>query len=403
MGRRRHIAFFNVPALGHLFPTLGVVRELVRRGHLVSYTATPDREAYVRAAGARVVPYRSTRPGDTDPDLRAPAREEHVGRSMLNFLTEAEATLPQFEPAFAADPPDLVLFDRIAFAGHLLALAHGVPSIQLWPMMVSAPQWSIGEVVHIDGTHPTLAEFAVRADKFLAERGLAEHGPQLFLTPQVAHHLAFFPREFQYAGDMFGAGYSFVGPCTVPRAGDQPWHPPADGSPVALVSLGTLNNRWPDFYRLVFEAFADTPWHVVLPVGRRLDPADLGPAPANVSVVATVPQLAVLAHAKVFVSHAGMGGLMEGVQAGVPQVAIARTLEQDVNAARVADTGIGAVLDVRTLTPGELRATVDRVAADPQVAAGVAAMRAHVLAAGGAARAADVIEACLPAVEAGGG
>ena len=52
--------------------------------------------------------------------------------------------------------------------------------------------------------------------------------------------------------------FSFVGPCTTPRAGDVPWSPPADGAPVALVSLGTLNNHWPDFYRLVFEALPET-------------------------------------------------------------------------------------------------------------------------------------------------
>ena len=31
------ILFFNIPAHGHTNPTLGVVRELVRRGHQVWY------------------------------------------------------------------------------------------------------------------------------------------------------------------------------------------------------------------------------------------------------------------------------------------------------------------------------------------------------------------------------
>lgn len=390
-----HVAFFNIPALGHLFPTLGVVEELVRRGHRVSYTAGADRASYVAAAGARVIPYTSTRPGDTDPEPRTPQRSEHVGRSLLNFLAETEHTLPQLEPPLLADRPDLVLFDRLAFAGHVFAHTHAVPAIQLWPMMVSAAEWSLGEVVPVDWSHPTLDEYATRLDKFLADRGLTTLPAEEFLTPRVAHHLAFLPRAFQYSGDAFGAGYSFVGPCTAPRAGDPPWTPPADGAPVALVSLGTLNNHWPDFYRLVFEAFAGTPWHVVLSVGRRLDPASLGTPPPNVAVMPVAPQLAVLAHAKVFVSHGGLGGLMEGVQAGVPQVAVARTLEQDLNAARVVETGIGAALRLDGLTPALLRETVDRVAADPAIAAGVAAMRAQALAAGGAARAADVIESCL--------
>ncbi|MEV4417712.1 macrolide family glycosyltransferase [Catellatospora sp. NPDC049609] len=390
-----HIAFFNIPALGHLFPTLGLIGELVRRGHRVSCTATADRAAYVTAAGARVIPYTSTRPGDTDPGARTPDRGEHIGRSLLNFLAETEHTLPQLEPPLLADRPDLVLFDRLAFAGHVFAHTHAIPAVQLWPMMVSAGPWSIGDAVPVDPHHPTLVEYGVRLEKFLADRGLTTLPAEEFLSPRVVRHLAFLPRAFQYAGERFGPEFGFVGPCTVPRAGDGAWSPPADGSPVALVSLGTLNNHWPDFYRLVFEAFADTPWHVVLAVGRRLDPAALGPPPANVAVVPMAPQLAVLAHAKVFVSHAGLGGVMEGVQAGVPHVAVARTLEQDVNAARITETGMGAALRLDGLTPALLRATVDRVAADPAIAAGVAAMRAEVLAAGGAARAADIVESCL--------
>ncbi|MEI3101762.1 MAG: hypothetical protein V8T45_08275 [Oscillospiraceae bacterium] len=31
------IAFFNIPAHGHTNPTIGVVRELIDRGHSVSY------------------------------------------------------------------------------------------------------------------------------------------------------------------------------------------------------------------------------------------------------------------------------------------------------------------------------------------------------------------------------
>ncbi|MEV0459417.1 macrolide family glycosyltransferase [Catellatospora methionotrophica] len=391
----RHIMFFNIPALGHLFPTLGVVSELVRRGHRVSYAATADRAGYVAEAGARVIPYTSTRPGDTDPAARTPARAEHIGRSLLNFLAEAEHTLPQLEPALLADPPDLVLFDRMAFAGHVYAHTHGIPAVQLWPMIVSAGPWSLGEAVPVDLTHPTLGEYTLRLERFLAGRGLSTLPADEFLAPRVARHLAFLPRAFQYSGAAFGDDFGFVGPCTTPRAGDPDWSPPRDGAPVALVSLGTLNNHWPDFYRLVFEAFADTPWHVVLAVGRRLDPASLGPPPPNVEVMPVVPQLSVLAHARVFVSHGGLGGVMEGVQAGVPHVAVARTLEQDLNAARIVDTAIGASLNLDGLTPGRLRDAVTRVDTDPRIAAGVAAMRAEVLAAGGAARAADLVESCL--------
>lgn len=389
-----HFAFFNIPALGHLFPTLGIVAELVRRGHRVSYAAVPERAAYVVAAGAKVMPYRTLRPSDRDPGFEVPDRSEHIGRSLVNFLAETEATLPQLEPAFVADPPDLVLFDRLAFAGGVLAEKHAVPSIQLWPMMVSSKEWSMGSVVPIDGSHPSFAEYRARLEVFLAEQEL-DVRPEEFLEPRVVHNLAFYPRAFQYSGERFGDRYSFVGPCTAPRAGQVAWQPPPGGRPVMLISLGTLNNRRLDFYRTCFAAFEGSPWHVVLPVGHRFDVAELGPVPANFEVCPEVSQLDVLRYAEVFVSHGGMGGVMEALSEGVPQVILSGTLEQDLNATRVQDLGVGIRLSFVDLTAAVLRETVDRAAADPSIARAVEVLQGEVRAAGGPVRAADVIESCL--------
>ncbi|MBB5872573.1 MGT family glycosyltransferase [Allocatelliglobosispora scoriae] len=390
-----HIAVFNIPAIGHIFPTLGVVEELIRRGHRVTYPVIPERAGVVGETGARTVPYSSLRPSDRDPNFAPPDRSEHLGRSLLNFLAEADATLPELAAAFDGDQPDLILFDRLAFAGRVYAEQRGIPSIQLWPMMISSKEWSIANVVPIDPTHHTFAEYNTRLAKFLADQGLTITADE-FLDPAVRRNLAFYPRAFQYDGDRYGAAWEFVGPCTGDRAGRSGWTPPASGRPVALISLGTLNNRQPGFYRMCFEAFEGSPWHVVLPIGQRMDRSELGPIPANFEVAATVPQVDILDHAQVFVSHAGMGGVMEALGAGVPQVALAGTLEQDINAGRLDQLNIGVRLSFADLTATVLRDTVERVAVDPVIAESVARLRKDVLTAGGPARAADIIESCLP-------
>lgn len=389
-----HIAFFNIPALGHVHPSLPVVAELVRRGHRVSYATVAERAALVAATGAAVVPYRSLRPSDCDPGLRVPDRTEHLGRSLLNFLDEAAATLPQLEPAFAADPPDLVVFDRMSFAGRVFAEKHGLPAVQLWPMMLPGPQWSTARLPVAERAHPAFREYLERLAGFLADHGLP---PDLdgFLGYDVAHHIAFFPRGFQVDGERFDGSHSFVGPCVGPRPGQPQWTRPDDGRPVVLITLGSLNNLHPDFYRMCIDAFAGSRWRVVMPVGQRFDPAVLGRPPANVEIAPVVPQLSVLTQADAFVSHAGMGGVMEALWAGVPQVAIARTPEQELNAARVAHLRLGVRLAAGGTTGERLHAAVEAVAGDPDVTLGVAAMRHEALAAGGPGRAADVIEANL--------
>lgn len=381
-----HVAFVNIPALSHIYPTLPVVAELVRRGHRVSYAAATERTALVEAAGARALPYESTRPNDSDPGYRIYPPGEHMARGLHDFLTEVELALPQLEERFEDDLPDLILFDRLAFAGSVLARKLGVPAVQLWPMMVSGPHWSW--VRESDLEHPLFLSYTTRVEKFLANQGFPL-APEEFLAPPVRGHIAFVPRAFQINADRLDETYSFVGPCLEHRPMQTDWTPPP-GKEVLLITLGSLDNCHPDFYRACFTAFGGSRWHVVMPIGSRFDPTVLGPIPPNFAVAPAFPQLEVLKHAKVFVSHAGLGGVLEALSAGVPQVALPRTREQQANAQRLTELGIGA-----TATIGDLAKTVADVSTDPLMAQRIAALRDELGQAGGAAKAADVIEECL--------
>jgi MGT family glycosyltransferase len=380
-----HVLFVNIPAVSHIYPTLPVVAELIRRGHRVSYATVAERASLLAAAGARVLPYESSRPNDSDPAYRIYPPGEHMARGLHDFLTEAELTLPQLEEAIADDPPDLLLFDRLAFAGSILARKLGIPAVQMWPMMVSGPLWSW--VNQSDLEHPIFLSYTRRVEKFLADQGLPI-APEEFLTPPVIRHLAFVPRAFQINGEHFDESYSFIGPCVGNRPIQTQWKPP--GKDVLLITLGSLDNCHPDFYRECLRAFADTAWHVVMPIGSRFDPAQLGPVPVNFEIAPSFPQLEVLRHAKVFASHAGLGGVLEALHAGVPQVALPRTREQQANAHRLAELGIGVVSTLDHL-PGAVAA----VAADPLMAQRISTLKHEVSQAGGAASAADVIENCL--------
>jgi MGT family glycosyltransferase len=391
----KHIAFVNIPAIGHVYPTLGVAAELVRRGHRVTYSSVGRRTAAIESTGATPLPYESTRPSDTDREVRAPGRTTYLTASLLGFLAEAETVLPQIEPALRADPPDLVVFDRMAFAGRILADKLGLPTVQSWVVMVSNEHWSLGSLLDgFDVEDPDFVAFVNRLDAFLGEQGLSLT-PTEFLTPVACRDLAYFPRAFQYAGDRFDDQVCFVGPCARPPLPGPSWRPPADGRPVVLVTLGTIYNRDVDFYRHCVAAFADSAWHAVIAVGERTDPAEIGPTPSNVEVHQLVPQLDILEHAGMFVSHAGMGGVMESLRAGIPVVAVPQTLEQEANASRIEELALGARIPPAEVTPQALRDTVDRLAKDDSVARGVARMRQHILDSGGAPLAADAVEACL--------
>jgi MGT family glycosyltransferase len=116
----------------------------------------------------------------------------------------------------------------------------------------------------------------------------------------------------------------------------------------------------------------------------------LGPLPANFEVHARVPQVAVLRHAKVFLSHAGMNSVMESLYHGVPFVAVPQIPEQRVVARRAEELKVG-----RALAEPTVQALRDAVSDVESYRPQAAAMSRTVRAGGGATAAADALEKLL--------
>ena len=194
------------------------------------------------------------------------------------------------------------------------------------------------------------------------------------------------------------ARFTFVGACQGERADQGEWKRPADAEKVLLVSLGSSFTGGPAFYRECVEAFGGLPgWHVVLQIGAQVDPADLGHVPPNIEVHPWVPQLSVLKQADAFITHAGAGGSQEGLATGTPMVAVPQAVDQFGNADMLQSLGVARHLPKEEADAASLRAAVLALADDPDVAARLTLIRGRMAEEGGTGRAADLIEAELPA------
>src|ERR1044072_4631624 len=101
--RRAHIAMVGIPAISHMLPSLEVIRELVARGHRVTYANDSYRADVIKPTGAALVPYDSTLPV-VDNDW-----PEDPIAAMPVFLDDAIQALPQLRAAYDNDPADLYL------------------------------------------------------------------------------------------------------------------------------------------------------------------------------------------------------------------------------------------------------------------------------------------------------
>ncbi|GAB3551211.1 MGT family glycosyltransferase [Actinopolyspora lacussalsi] len=391
----RHFAFVAPPFDGHVNPTLPLVEELCRRGHRVSYATGNHKLDTVAAAGARGV--------DTRVDVSVPPTPsldeitvEMITDMMHMMLDHTRDSLPVLREHFAADPPEAVCYDMMSLGGPMLAEALGVPAVALVPSFAANERFSLMKYFLPDGfdpDHPALREIATRHHELAEQFGVS--APESMLAPTPAGlNLVFVPHQFQPAAETFDERFRFLGPSMGDRARGDSFTPRDEHAPLLFISLGTTFNERPDFYRECVRAFGDSGWQVAMSIGDRIEPDELGPLPANFDVRPRFPQLEVLRHAEVFLSHAGMNSTMESLYHGVPLVTYPQMAEQRANADQAEKLGLARRLP-DNVDAAALRKTVDEVAGDERMRATVTATAAGIRGTGGAVAGVDALEAHL--------
>lgn len=383
-----NIAFFSLPAFGHTNPTIPVVRQLVQRGHAVRYYSFAQFQEQIEQAGAAFVPCDRYLP-PAPPNL-----DKKIGRDFSALVDMLVDTTLNLSTPITQDlsvwKPDCVVSDSLCFWGKAIAKKLNIPYV------CSTTTFAFN--AHTQKLmKPGFQEvfFMLKGmgkiQKKLKE--LAQHGyPATTVTDLIGntndtHTIVYTTREFQPMAGTFSDKFTFVGPSVLPP-------PPAERPPRPLIyiSLGTVLNRNNKFYRHCFAALGGTPMDVVLSAGRETDIAALGPIPINFQVQPYVNQLEVLSRASLFLTHCGMNSVNESIYCGVPMLLFPQHSEESAVATRVAQLGMGVLLPKR-LTPRAIQTAVTQVLGNPEYAKRTQTMSKSFRKAGGAAKAADAIEA----------
>jgi MGT family glycosyltransferase len=378
------------PLAGHVMPTVGILRELVTRGHRVTCANTPDMADMIKPTGVEFVPYELVfeRPVDVIEDpIEA-----------MNLILEANAQmLSRLRPYYAADPPDIFLYDVGAFAARVLAEVHDRPLVQLSPAHVGhEPEPELMERVE---SLPSAGEYERRFAKWLAESGATTLDVEEFcgLPPRV---LVLIPKVLQPRFvELDSDVVTVVGPCltsVAEREAYEEWTPPPGAEKVLLIAMGATYPLPLEFYRQCLAAFGDLPgWHVVLQIGRNVELDALGDLPANVEVHRWVQQGAVLRRADLFVTAAGSASVGGALACKVPMIAVPQGADHFSNADRLAEAGVARRIDTADVKADALRTALRDLVTDPRVATRLEALSAEVAPEDSTRRAADLIEDML--------
>jgi MGT family glycosyltransferase len=146
-------------------------------------------------------------------------------------------------------------------------------------------------------------------------------------------------------------------------------------------TLGTVFNvECGDLFGRVVAGLRELPIHLVVTVGRDVDPAELGPQPANVRVERFVPQAELLPRSSLVVSHGGSGSVMGALAHGLPMLLLPIGADQPLNALRCEALGVGRSLDALLADPPTVRAAAASVLADPSYRRAAERMRDEIAA-----------------------
>lgn len=387
MGR---FLFVVPPLAGHVNPTVSVGRELVDRGHAVAWTGHPEVVPDLIGEGATFLPVADGVPPevleavvDRSAGLRGPAALRFLWRDVLMPLARTMA--PGVERAIDVFGPDVVIADQQALAGASVAARRDLP-------------WATSATTSAELTDPLagmgkVGEWVRRQiDDHLREVGLAPDAAAA-LDPRFSPHLVLAFTTAALLGRIeLGPRVAFVGPSISARPDPTPfpWEWLEEGTPLVLVSLGTLN--WQDgerFFGEAVEALAgiDAQGVVVAP------PDMVGAVPANVLVRPRVPQLALLARTAAVVTHGGHNTVCESLAHGLPLVVAPIRDDQPIIAEQVVAAGAGVRVRFGRVRADKLRAAIETVMDDLAYRAAAARVQSSFAEAGGARVAADRLEA----------
>lgn len=338
------IVFFCIPAHGHTNPTLGVVRELVSRGHQVWYYSYEMMREKIEATGASFIAC-----DKYDGEMKLSKSEgAKIGKDMalsIRVLVDTTLALDEMVCNHMADiRPDCIVADSMAVWGKAAAKKLGIPLICSTTTFAfnkessKVMKQSLGDLFRMIVAMPKVNKQIKR----LQSAGYPVKSIlDIIANDEDDDTIVYTSPGFQPCADTFGEKYVFVGPILRETENEIP----KKKLKLVYISMGTVNNDMLTLYKKCIASFANKDIQVIISAGKDTDITQLGELPENIEVYHSVDQIAVLQKADAFVTHCGMNSVSEGLYFGVPLAMLPVTSEQKGVCERVLQLGAGIKAD----------------------------------------------------------
>jgi len=422
-----HFGLISPAFYSHVAAVAALAEELIERGHRVTLLQQPDAAPFVRGRriGFHAVGHATHPPGSLAASMRRaanPGSPAGLFRVIADLSACTDMLCRELPAAFETLGIDAVLADQMEAAGGLVAEALGVPFVSVAcalpvnrepgvPLPVMPFGWGLDErtLKMVEGStrvydwmmgrHGDTVERHARRFGLDQRRGLHE-----CLSPlaQISQTTA----GFDFPRRHLPAHFHHVGPLRPVRRAGTPVATPADrtplppldpGKPFIFASLGTMQGGRLALFERIARACRGLDAQLLVAHCGGLDARqeDVLKRAGAGWVCAFADQEAAIARADAIVSHGGLNTVLDAIAHRTPNLALPIAFDHPGGAARMVRIGAGLSASHRFAGPRTIARLLRRLLDDQGFDARLAPLADEVRAAGGALRAADIVEEAL--------
>jgi UDP:flavonoid glycosyltransferase YjiC (YdhE family) len=343
------------PSHGHWHQLVPLARALIAEGHEVAFATALSTGSQLEALG-----FLSFRAGIDEwdpstaamfprrpPDLPAEDRLEWQIRNVYASIA-AEQMFQDLLPIVAEWRPDVIVRDSGEFGAYLAAEHLGLPhaTVQAGPFNDAIRR---GAAEPLNRLRATLGLPPDPSMETLHRYLLLYGAPPSFFVPEAPVP----PTTHALKPLGFGDG-------SLPS-----WIDDLPNQPNVHFTLGTVANRDLALFYKVMEGLAGAPLNVIVTVGRNNEPDDFGALPENIYVESFIPHNLLLPRCDLVICHGGYNTILKSLEFGIPLVLIPLGADHHVSTRSCVRMGVAQVLDVKTLSPAQVRVATTEVLSSP--------------------------------------
>jgi zeaxanthin glucosyltransferase len=403
-----HFGVLSYQGMGHLNPLIALSRQLVDRGHRVTFFVSIEIKQLILDAGLEFSETRSPiKRKRTDRRQRSTFGIAELRNRIRRIDLEMQVSLKEIPEALVRAGIEALILDEIVLAGPTLAemlrlpyyvISTSIPHNFGWsaPRRITPPQSWFSRV------KKSLVEISLlrlrgplrwNLDRYRRQIGLGPVKERTTVYPELAH-ITQLPQCLDFPRTGLPLNFHYTGPF-VDEAGrspvDFPWHQ-LDGRPLVYACLGTTLKGELNSYHLIAEACNGLDVQLVISLGGRREPEMLQGISGEPLIVRNAPQLEILKLAHIVITHAGPNTVFETLLQGKPMIALPKSFDQPAIAARLEWLGVAVVLSVVDLTALHIHQALIKVLNDPGYRLAATKLQKKIVCTRGSKRAADVIE-----------